>query len=148
MSGSGRKRMGGTDHRYYMITHCPDTTETGLPMKRTYVRATWDGHSSQRHDRLLLEQWCEDRFGSRTDYVQGVAPVPAWEIWDSDEDKWREAHPIKWGGYATETKRIALSLGVKTGLDDSPIKVIFEQLSEETPPSSNQQICPKCGHIL
>ena len=91
--------------KFYCISHNADTTETGLPMNRTYVRCGWGGHETQRNIPLVLEGWCEERFGSRVAYVQGVAPVPNWDIHEIDEDRWQEAKPIKWGGMNTKTIR-------------------------------------------
>lgn len=61
--------------RAFRIHHGPDTTEKGT-LQRTlllFVKAKWS------HE-LWAELWCEGRFGSRVDFVQGVAICPAWRI--------------------------------------------------------------------
>lgn len=134
--------------QFFAINHNADTTETGLCMNRTYVRCDWAGHDAQRNVMLVLEGWCEERFGSRVAYVQGVAPCPNWSIHEIDEEAWREAKPIRWGGMNTKTIRLALALGNKSGLDKSHAKVLWEQPSSHRPISEDSTICPKCGHVF
>ena len=133
--------------QYFVIHHNADCTETGMPMNRTYVRCDWAGHNAQRQVMLVLEGWCEDRFGSRVAYVQGVAPTTGWSITEIDEARWRRAEPIKWGGMNTRTVRLALALGNKSGLDKEHAKVLWEQDSKDNPIGDGATICPKCGHV-
>jgi hypothetical protein len=130
---------------YWIVFHDADTTETGMTMNRTYVRAEWAGHAAQRHDRLLLEAWCAERFGSKVAYVQGVAACENWIVRESNEADWRAAQPTMWGGMPTKTTRLSLKLGVRSGLDKAPIKVIWEQDAKATPISSDAVFCPHCG---
>lgn len=131
--------------RFYCVSHSPDCTETGLPTKRHYVRCNWTGHPAQESLMLVLEGWCEQRFGSRVAYVQGVAPTPGWSIREIDEEQWRKATPITWGGLNTETVRLALALGNKSGMDKEHVKVLWEQSSKDTPIPDDATICPECG---
>lgn len=134
--------------KFYCISHDADCTETGLPMRRTYVRCDWAGHKLQEDTVLVLEGWCETRFGSRVAYVQGVAPVTNWSINEIDEARWREAKPIRWGGYDTETIRLALTLGKKSTSDRDHVQVLWEQSSKSKPIPDDAIICPNCGHII
>ena len=100
--------------KYWMITHNADTTETGLPRNRTYIKTIWQGfpaHQSCEMD--ILSDFCFSRFGEKTAYVQGVAPATNWEIYPSSAEKYYEAAPIKWGGHKTKTVRLELGIGKK-----------------------------------
>lgn len=107
------------DREYFMVTHGPDLTETGLPMHRTYVAVEWSGHPAQNSVRLCLEGWCYERYGSPVAYVQGVAPCSAWAAHDSDAERWHKAAPIRWGGHDTKTRRVVLRLGRKKHSEES-----------------------------
>ena len=65
----------------------------------------------QSAEAQILEDFCFDRFGKKTAYVQGVAPCINWKVSVSDEDEFTKAQPIIWGGYKTTTIKIELGIG-------------------------------------
>lgn len=118
------------DAGHYVVNHNADETETGMPMNRTYVRLLWRGHAAQKFALdAMLRDWCRERFGPETAYVQGVAPVPNWSIHESTREQWNAARPIKWGGYATETHRVVLGLGRKSSLGGVVAEVLYDAVA-------------------
>ncbi len=63
------------DTKVFRIHYCPDTTEHGTLQKTLllFVKAKFS------HE-LWAELWCEKGFGSRLDFVQGVAICTAWRV--------------------------------------------------------------------
>jgi len=101
-----------SNQRYWLVMHNADTTETGLPMNKTYVKTTWEGFPTQQFaEREILETFLFSRFGDRVAYVQGVAPTPNWALHESNKEVFEEAQPIVWGGYPTKTVRLELGIG-------------------------------------
>lgn len=101
-----------TKEKYWLVTHNADTTETGLPMNKTYIKTTWEGFPAQQSaEREILETLCFNRFGDKVEYVQGVAPTPNWTLHESKKDIFEEARPIMWGGYPTKTVRLEIGIG-------------------------------------
>ena len=129
---------------YWAVSHNPDCTETGLPMKRAYIRAEWVGFQTQENTALVIEDWCYARFGPKVAYVQGVAPCPGWWLHESTEEEWREAKGIRWGGYTHEATRIALRCG-STSSKDERVVVLMEQKASERIPEGGFTMCPHCG---
>ena len=108
--------------KYWRISHNADTTETGLPMHRTYVKTVWQGFPAQQSSEMdILSDFCTSRFGNKTAYVQGVAPCPNWRVDMITEDEFEKAVPITWGGYKTKTVKIVLGIG-----DRGAIRVLSE----------------------
>jgi len=98
--------------KYWVVSHNADTTETGLPMRKTYIRTVWQGFPAQQScEEGILEDFCFKRFGDKITYVQGVAPCPNWIISISNEHEFNNSLPIKWGGMATETMQLELGIG-------------------------------------
>ena len=99
-------------NKYWIIRHDADTNETGLSMRRTYVETIWKGFPvHQNFEKEIIEDFCFERFGKKTVYVQGVAPVPNWEIHESDKNNFDIARPINWGGYITKTTKLVIEIG-------------------------------------
>jgi hypothetical protein len=132
---------------YYRVSHSADTTETGCFQRRTYVQCEWGGHNAHRNVELVLSGWCEERFGSRVAFVQGVAPVAGWSFQEIDEQQWRESQPIKWGGRPTKTVRLALRLGSKKG-SETPFELLWEQDHRDKLITDDCIICPGCGRVI
>ena len=110
--------------KYWKISHNADTTETGRPMKRTYVKTIWQGFPAQQScEAQIMDDFCFDRFGKKTAYVQGVAPCPGWTVVSSNEEEFMDAEPIVWGGYKTKTMRLELGIG-----DHGKISILSEEL--------------------
>lgn len=63
------------DTKVFRIMHCPDCTEKGTLQKSLLLAVT-----AKWSQDLWAELWCEKRFGSRVDFVQGVAICMAWRI--------------------------------------------------------------------
>lgn len=100
--------------KYWLVAHNADCTETGCPMNNTYIKTIWEGFAAQQSEsaeHAILEDFCFQRFGKKTVWVQGVAPTENWRIYYSSEDKHNEARPIMWGGYKTKTMRLELGIG-------------------------------------
>lgn len=78
--------------KVFRVFYCPDTTEKGTLEKSLLlaVKAEWS------HERWA-ELWCEKRFGSRVDFVQGVAICQAWRI-AKDEVPILEAYQLEKDG--------------------------------------------------
>ena len=109
--------------KYWKMSHNADTNETGLPMNRTYIKTVWQGFPAQQYaEMLILEDFCFERFGKKTAYVQGVAPCENWKIWESNKADFDAAQPILWGGSPTKTMRIDLGIG-----DRGKINILYEQ---------------------
>src|SRR5690606_3412017 len=127
-----------------------DLTETGCTMERTYIRAEWVGHDAQNATALLLEQWCAEKFGPVVQYVQGVAAVRAYTLHESTQEAFMEAKPIMWGGHPNRAFRAVLQLGVKSGLDKTPIRVVWMKTTKEapTPPGEDSVFCHACGAVV
>jgi hypothetical protein len=86
--------------KYWVIAHNADTTETGMPTRKTYVKTVWQGFLAQQSSEAdILADFCFKRFGDKTAYIQGVAPCPNWRITESDEKEYKACIPIKVGGY-------------------------------------------------
>jgi len=109
--------------KYWLISHNADTTETGLPMRRTYVKTIWQGFKAQQSsEKDILYDFCSSRFGNKTVYVQGVAPCPNWEVTPLTKEHFEKALPIMWGGYRTKTMSIELGIGKR-----GAVNVLSEQ---------------------
>lgn len=100
-----------TGDTYWLISHCPDTNETGILSKRTYVQAVWVGFPLQEATELLLEQFCIKSFKDKAAYIQGIAAVPNFEMKQISREEFEVAHPLVWGGWFTQTDQICLHLG-------------------------------------
>lgn len=134
------------EYKYWLINHNADTTETGCPMNRTYVRTEWAGYPAQQHSELtILRDFCRERFGAETEYVQGVAACANWSVHAIDETAFKEAQPIRWGGMDTETRRLLLRIGTKGG-KQPPVEVIVDQSTKNA--NWNAPRCPHCGGVL
>lgn len=116
--------------RYWFVNHNADLTETGAHMNRTYVKTVWEGFPAQQFpaqqsaDREILEEFCFKRFGSKVVYIQGVAATVGRVIYESSEEEFGKARPIKWGGWSTDTFKLILGIG------KPEIKVYFDQECE------------------
>lgn len=98
--------------QYWIVNHDADTTETGFPTKRTYVKTIWQGFPAQQFAELeIVEDFCFKRFGAKVAYVQGVAPTPNWTVKICTEQEFETARPIIWGGIPTPTVRLVLGIG-------------------------------------
>lgn len=86
------------DTKVFRIWHCADLTESGTLQKSLLLAVV-----AQWSHELWAELWCEKRFGSRVDFVQGVAICMAWRI-GKDEVPLLEAYKFEKKG--TELVRI------------------------------------------
>jgi len=103
--------------RYWLISHTADTTETGSPMERTYVKTIWRGGQAVRFaEKEILQDWCRAKFGAEVAWVQGVAPVRSWTVRESTIDAFELAEPIIWGGVETKTSKLVLGIGNRSGV--------------------------------
>jgi len=108
--------------KYWVVTHNADTTETGLPTRKTYIKTIWQGFEAQQSSEMdILSDFCFNRFGNKTAYVQGVAPCPNWTIHQSNEHQFNESMPIMWGGMSTKTMQLILGIG-----DHGKVSVLSE----------------------
>ncbi len=104
-------------NKYWEVTHNADCTETGFPMRKTYIKTIWKGSPAQQFAELeILETFCFERFGDKVVFVQGVAPTPNWKVWESSKVEFENAKPILWGGYPTKTIRLELGIGHNKGV--------------------------------
>ena len=99
--------------KYWVVGHGADTNETGMVMNRTYIKTIWEWFPAQQGDNevQILEDFCYDRFGKRTAWVQGVAPCRNWYLSEIDKTKFEQSEPIRWGGHNTKTLKIVLGVG-------------------------------------
>jgi hypothetical protein len=98
--------------KFWMVSHNADTTETGLPMRKTYIKTTWKGLPAQQFiEKEIMEDFCFERFGKKIVYAQGVALCPNWSIFPIPEIEFNTARPVMWDGYPTKTMRIELEIG-------------------------------------
>ena len=98
--------------KYWKVAHNADLTETGMPMRMTYIKTIWQGFPAQQSaEAAIIDDFCFDRFGNKAGYVQGVAPCNNWAVWESNIDEFNEAQPIVWGGWKTETIKLTLGIG-------------------------------------
>jgi len=74
----------------------------------------------------ILSDFCFQRFGNKTAYVQGVAACSNWKIHKISEGIFDQSVPIIWGGYATKTYKIVLGIG-----DHGQINIISENIIEK-----------------
>jgi len=127
--------------KYWVVGHNTDTTETGCHMRNTYIKTIWEGFGSQQScEEGILQDFCFERFGPKTVYVQGVAACPGWTIRVSDEQSFNYPVSIQWGGLPTKTMIIELGIGGKNGA----INILSERYSKDPP----IKICEACGHII
>ena len=106
------KRRYEMKERYWMVEHNADTTETGMPQNRAYIKTVWEGFPAQQStEQEIVEDFCRGEFGDKVAYVQGVAACQNWEVHESSEREYIIAKPINWGGYETETLKIVLGIG-------------------------------------
>jgi len=135
-----------SEYKYWLVNHDADTTETGLPQRRTYLRTQWAGHSAQQYaEENILRDFCRERFGTETAYVQGVAATPNWSLHAIDQQQFVDARPIRWGGFDTETRRLLLKLGVIRG-GESPVQIVLDLPAEDVDWDAPR--CPHCGGVL
>jgi len=121
-------------YKYWRISHSADTTETGLPRARTYVRTSWAGFPAHNTNQdLILEDWCFQKYGPKVAYVQGVAPCPAWSISLIDKERFDKAEPINWGGYKTRTEKLTLE---------------FQKGGKFVERPGNVEVCKCCGQEI
>ena len=99
--------------KYWVVYHNADTTETGLCQNRTYIKTIWEGFPAQQgeNETQILEDFCYDKFGKRTAWVQGVAPCENWILHQINQHEFENPVPVRWGGYDTKTEMLILGVG-------------------------------------
>lgn len=99
--------------KYWVVGHGADTNETGMVMYKTYIKTIWEGFPAQQgnNEEQILEDFCYERYGKRTAWVQGVAPCRNWYIREIQQKDYDNPQPINWGGHKTKTEILVLGIG-------------------------------------
>lgn len=99
--------------KYWVVFHNADCTETGVFQNKTYIKTIWEGFPAQQGNNELeiLEDYCYNKFGKRTAWVQGVAPCENWKIREIKKEVFDKPETMTCGGYKTKTEIIVLGVG-------------------------------------
>ena len=101
--------------KYWRIDHTADENETGMCIHRTYIKTIWEGFPAHQgeNEYLILQDYCFNKFGKKTAWVQGVAPCSNWGIYKITKEDFKNHSPIMWGGSPTKTYVITLGVGYR-----------------------------------
>ena len=96
---------------YWKVVHAPDLTEGRGHGAVTYVKAF--GPERWTH-KMLMKDWCYDRFGRLTELIQGVAPIESWTLREIDLPSFVAAEPGRLGDYPRKVVKVHLT-GTRSG---------------------------------
>lgn len=78
---------------YWLVWHGADCTEGRGMFQCTFVKFRYGaGYSHHSHEALMTD-WCFDKFGKRTAFVQGVQPTDNWTLFTTTEQAYTDHKP-------------------------------------------------------
>lgn len=109
---------------YWRVIHSPDLTEGrgyyGLTLIECYIP-----DPGCVPPELWVRDWCFQKFGRPIAFVQGIAPMPSWELRKIGKEEFNQPNQfIRVGDYKYPAKRIRLVLDrKKKGLVEEPTEL-------------------------
>ncbi|MGT2429289.1 hypothetical protein ACU4HD_12180 [Cupriavidus basilensis] len=106
---------------YWRVSHSPDLTEgrgfQALTLVECYGPEAWNAE-------MFMQDWCFRKLGRPVDFVQGVAPMPAWRVSAIDAAQFRTGAQSSIGSTRIDGNRLRLVLtGRPAALEPDPEQV-------------------------
>lgn len=98
-------------HEYWLIQHDPDLIETGLKMKRTYIKMICPDQIGIELDKKnILNNFCLERFGDKIVYAGGTAPCENWSIVSISKAVFDKHLPTKWKDHYIPSEGVTIKI--------------------------------------
>lgn len=96
---------------YWLVQHTPDLIETGIKIKRTYIKMVCpDQTDVELNKENILNYFCLGRFGDKVAYVKGTAPCENWSIAPISKAVFDKHLPNKWKGHYVPSEGVTIKI--------------------------------------